>query len=74
MSERRKDSRRDLAQAKRTLRNARQSMSLPEKVAQVIDLQKAVLPAIRRRRALLSRERVWNIDASPSPSERTNHK
>lgn len=48
---------------KDALRQKRRSLSLPEKVQQVIALQSAVLPLIRRRRALHPWERVWEVDA-----------
>lgn len=51
-----------LRAGKRELRRKRVAMSLPEKVRQVIELQKIVLPAIRRRRPLRSWERVWPLD------------
>ena len=46
---------------KQHLRKQRLSMSLPEKVQQVVELQKVVLPAIRRRRPLRAWESVWKL-------------
>ena len=37
-------------------------MSLPDKVRQVIELQKAVYPLLARRRALEPWERPWEIE------------
>lgn len=51
-----------LRDGKRELRRKRIAMSLPEKVRQVVELQKLVLPAIRRRRPLRVWERVWPLD------------
>jgi hypothetical protein len=50
-----------LRAGKRELRRKRIAMSLPEKVRQVVELQKIVLPAIRRRRALRAWERVGPV-------------
>jgi hypothetical protein len=51
-----------LRDGKSEMRAARTSMSLPEKVRQVVRLQRVALPAIRRRRALQPLERVWFED------------
>lgn len=51
-----------LQNGKRELRERRRSMSLPEKVREVIRLQAATLPMIRRRRELRPWERVWPLD------------
>jgi hypothetical protein len=50
-----------LREGKRELRAARAAMSLPEKVREVVRLQEATLPMIRRRRALEVIERVWKL-------------
>ncbi|HEY2830596.1 MAG TPA: hypothetical protein VGJ88_10805 [Thermoanaerobaculia bacterium] len=50
-----------LREGKRRLRAQRVAMSNPEKVLQVIELQKATLPMIRRRRQLASWEGVWPL-------------
>ena len=60
-----------LREGKNTLRQKRRSMSLPEKVQQVIVLQSAVLPLLRKQRALRSWERVWDVEAGvPSKTGR----
>jgi len=46
---------------KEQLRERRLAMSLPEKVRQVVELQKVVLPMIRRRRPLRAWESVWKL-------------
>jgi hypothetical protein len=56
---------RDLRAGKRALRNRRRALSLPEKVEQVVQLQRIVLPQIRRRRALKPWEKVWDLDPTP---------
>lgn len=50
-----------LRAGKRELRLRRKNLSLPEKVAQVVQLQNAVLPLVRRRRNLEPWERVWTL-------------
>ena len=50
-----------LREGKRELREARSAMSLPEKVRQVVRLQAAMLPLIRRQRELEPFERVWSL-------------
>ena len=51
-----------LREGKRQLRQSRVSMSLTEKVRQVVELQRITLPNIRRRRALQAWEFVWPLD------------
>lgn len=51
-----------LRQGKAELRRSRERLPLPEKVRQVIELQKAVYPLIARRRELEPWERPWEID------------
>jgi hypothetical protein len=53
---------RRLRAGKRQLRAHRIAMSLPDKVRQVVDLQRATLPLIRKRRQLRPWERVWPLD------------
>lgn len=53
-----------LREGKQKLRQSRREMSLPEKVEQVIALQRIEVEMIRRRRALSERERVWPLDPS----------
>ena len=55
----------DLRAGKQELRKRRRELSLAEKVEQVVQLQRIVLPQIRRRRALKSWERVWELDSTP---------
>lgn len=50
-----------LREGKRELRKARAAMTLPEKVREVVRLQEATLPMIRRRRELEVIERVWKL-------------
>lgn len=50
-----------LRAGKRELRRRRVAMSLPDKVRQVVELQKITLPLIRRRRALHPWESVWPL-------------
>ncbi len=49
-----------LQRGKRQLRDRRRKLTLPEKVAEVVELQRVVLPAIRRRRPLNEWEKVWD--------------
>lgn len=56
-----------LRKGKRELRARRRRLSLPEKVAQVVELQRAVLPAYRRRRALKPWEKVWELESADLP-------
>ncbi len=56
-----------LRAGKNELRSRRRNLSLPQKVAQVVDLQRAVLPLLRRRRALKAWEKVWTL----TPAKRT---
>jgi hypothetical protein len=51
-----------LRQGKADLRRERERLSLPEKVRQVIELQKAVYPLIAQRRELEPWERPWEIE------------
>ena len=60
-SDRVTDSIHRLREGKRQLRAARAAMSLPEKVREVVRLQEATLPMIRRRRELEVIERVWKL-------------
>lgn len=50
-----------LRDGKRELRRARVAMSLPEKVRQVVELQKIHVKIVGRRRALRAHERVWDL-------------
>ena len=52
---------RRLRAGKQELREERIGMSNPEKVRQVVELQKATLPMIRRRRQLAAWEGVWPL-------------
>jgi hypothetical protein len=56
---------RDLRAGKEALRRRRRALSLAEKVEQVVQLQRIVLPQIRRRRTLKPWERVWDLGATP---------
>ena len=47
---------------KERLRDSRRGLSLPEKVQQVVELQKIAIPLIRRRRKLNEWERVWPLE------------
>ena len=55
----------DLRAGKQELRRIRRALSLAEKVEQVVQLQRIVLPQIQRRRALKAWERVWDLDSTP---------
>jgi hypothetical protein len=48
-----------LREGKRQLREQRRKMTFPEKVAEVVRLQRIVLPLIRARRPLYPWEHVW---------------
>lgn len=50
-----------LRAGKENLRESRRAMSLPEKVRQVVELQKIEVQMIGRRRPLSRRERVWPL-------------
>lgn len=50
-----------LREGKRNLRRERIAMSLPEKVRQVVELQKIFVEIVGQRRPLLDRERVWDF-------------
>lgn len=52
---------RRLREGKRELRYARIRMPLPDKVRQVVMLQRTMLPLIQRQRPLQPWERVWRI-------------
>jgi hypothetical protein len=54
-----------LREGKRQLRTSRRNLTLAQKVEQVVELQRVVLPLIRRRRGLKPWERVWELHASP---------
>lgn len=51
----------ELRAGKQKLRARRRDLTLPEKVAQVVELQRIVLPQLRRRRALKAWEKIWNL-------------
>ncbi|HEV7767912.1 MAG TPA: hypothetical protein VGQ76_23115 [Thermoanaerobaculia bacterium] len=51
-----------LREGKSNLRRGRVALSLPEKVRQVVELQKVHVTIVGRRRALLPVERVWQLD------------
>lgn len=51
-----------LRDGKVALRAARRSMTLAEKVREVVRLQRVALPLIRQRRELRAWERVWPLD------------
>ena len=50
-----------LREGKRQLRRERVAMSLPEKIRQVVELQKVHVTIVGRRRALGPLERVWPL-------------
>ena len=50
-----------LREGKRQLRRERIAMSLPEKIRQVVELQKVHVTIVGRRRALGPLERVWPL-------------
>jgi hypothetical protein len=50
-----------LREGKRQLRRERVAMSLPEKIRQVVELQKVHVTIVGRRRALSPLERVWPL-------------
>jgi hypothetical protein len=50
-----------LRKGKRELREARRKMSLPEKVRQVVELQKIHVKTVGSRRKLRDIERVWPL-------------
>lgn len=50
-----------LREGKRQLRRERAAMSLPEKIRQVVELQKVHVTIVGRRRALKPSERVWPL-------------
>ncbi|HEX3108734.1 MAG TPA: hypothetical protein VHU41_06540 [Thermoanaerobaculia bacterium] len=50
-----------LREGKRQLRSQRGAMSLPEKIRQVVELQKVHVTIVGSRRALGPLERVWPL-------------
>ena len=50
-----------LRAGKQQLRMSRRNLPLPEKVTQVVELQRIVLPIIARRRPLEWWEQVWDL-------------
>ena len=50
-----------LREGKRQLRRERVALSLPEKIRQVVELQKVHVTIVGRRRALNPLERVWPL-------------
>lgn len=50
-----------LRNGKQTLRAARRSLSLPEKVRQVVELQKIAVKIAKSQGKLEPRQRVWNL-------------
>jgi hypothetical protein len=53
---------RRLRQAKAELHARQRQMSLKEKVAMVLELQRIYLPLLKRRRPLLPWERPWDVE------------
>jgi hypothetical protein len=51
-----------LRRGKEGLRRERERLPLPEKVRQVIELQRVVYPLLARRRALEPWERPWEVE------------
>ena len=51
-----------LRNGKQTLRVARRSLSLPEKVRQVVELQKIAVKIAKSQGRLEPRQRVWDLD------------
>jgi len=51
-----------LLAGKRELRDARRTMTLPEKVRQIVELQKIYVTTAKGRRQLGELETVWQID------------
>jgi hypothetical protein len=51
----------NLRDGKQALRAARRAMSLPEKVQQVVELQKIAVRIAKSQGKLKPRERVWNL-------------
>ncbi len=51
-----------LRQGKDELRRAREQLPLPEKIRQVIELQRLQYPLLARQRTLRSWERPWEIE------------
>jgi hypothetical protein len=50
-----------LRDGKQALRAARRALSLPEKVRQVVELQKIAVKIAKSRGKLKPRERVWDL-------------
>jgi hypothetical protein len=53
---------RSLRAGKASLRGRRSSLPLPEKVRQVLELQRIQNPLLARQRALRSWERPWDVE------------
>lgn len=51
-----------LREGKRELLRARIAMTLPEKIRQVVELQKVFVTVVGRRRPLEPHERVWPLE------------
>jgi len=51
-----------LREGKNALRDRRRSMSLPDKVREVLELQRIMLPLLARRRPLRWWERPWEVE------------
>ena len=56
------DTQERLREGKRALRASRRAMTLPEKVRQVVELQKVAVEIAKSRNKLTGRERVWKLD------------
>ncbi len=54
----------DLRAGKKQLRAQRRDLSLREKVAQVVELQRIVLAQYQRRRTLKTWERIWDLTST----------
>ena len=50
-----------LRQGKADLRTTRRALTLPEKVQQVVELQKIAIQIAKSRNKLTGRERVWKL-------------
>jgi hypothetical protein len=50
-----------LARGKSALRARRLTLSLPEKVRQLLELQRAQFPLLKKRRVLRSWEKPWDV-------------
>jgi hypothetical protein len=51
-----------LREGKRALRASRRGLPLPEKVRQVVELQKVAVEIAKGRKTITGRERVWKLD------------